>query len=155
LLAHRLRQGRGGEGLAFGATAQRAFDSSTVVDRARRAWREARLESISLHECRHTYAAFMIAAGVKRQGAVCLHGSRVFRERTTRARAQARVAYAAVIRRAVNEGDWKAAAWFLERSEPEEWTKRQRLEHSGPGGAAIRETVPDYSDPSQLPPDGS
>jgi integrase len=64
LLAHRLRQGRGGEGLVFGATAQRAFDSSTVVDRARRAWQRAALESISLHECRHTYAAFMIAAGV-------------------------------------------------------------------------------------------
>jgi len=28
------------------------------------AWRLARLEPIALHECRHTYAAFMIAAGV-------------------------------------------------------------------------------------------
>ena len=32
--------------------------------RARRAWKEARLAPIGLHECRHTYAAFMIAAGV-------------------------------------------------------------------------------------------
>ncbi len=64
LLAHRLLQGRGGRGLAFGASAERAFDASTVVDRARRAWRRARREPITLHECRHTYAAFMIAAGV-------------------------------------------------------------------------------------------
>jgi integrase len=32
--------------------------------RARAAWREAELEPIGLHESRHTYAAFMIAAGV-------------------------------------------------------------------------------------------
>ena len=32
--------------------------------RARTAWKEAELEPIGLHECRHTYAAFMIAAGV-------------------------------------------------------------------------------------------
>ena len=64
LLAHRLLQGRGEAELVFGATGQRAFDSSTVADRARRAWERAALESISLHECRHTYAAFMITAGV-------------------------------------------------------------------------------------------
>jgi len=64
LLAHRLLQGRGGKGLVLGASAERAFDSSTVVDRARGAWRKTGLESISLHECRHTYASFMIAAGV-------------------------------------------------------------------------------------------
>ena len=28
------------------------------------AWQEAALQPIGLHECRHTYAAFMIAAGV-------------------------------------------------------------------------------------------
>jgi len=64
MLAHRILQGRGGEGLRFGATVERAFDASTVVDRARSAWRRAGLDAISLHECRHTYAAFMIAAGV-------------------------------------------------------------------------------------------
>jgi len=64
LLAHRLLQGRGGHGLVLGATAERAFDSSTVVDRARGAWAMSEVESISLHECRHTYASFMVAAGV-------------------------------------------------------------------------------------------
>ena len=64
LLAHRLLQGRGGRGLAFGASAERALDASTVVDRARGAWRRARREPITLHACRHTYAAFVIAAGV-------------------------------------------------------------------------------------------
>jgi integrase len=34
------------------------------VRRARRAWRKRELAPIGLHECRHTYAAFMIAAGV-------------------------------------------------------------------------------------------
>src|SRR5215213_4466941 len=38
--------------------------SDLVTRRARTAWREAGLEPIGLHECRHTYAAFMIAAGV-------------------------------------------------------------------------------------------
>jgi len=64
LLEHRLRQGRGGKGLVFGSGGERAFDPPTVIDRARRAWRAGELPPISLHECRHTYAAFMIAAGV-------------------------------------------------------------------------------------------
>jgi integrase len=35
-----------------------------VVDRAHKAWREAGLNPIGLHECRHTYASLLIAAGV-------------------------------------------------------------------------------------------
>ncbi len=64
LAEHRLRQGRGGDGLCFGTLPARAFDPPTVAARARAAWQRAGLEAISLHECRHTYAAFMVAAGV-------------------------------------------------------------------------------------------
>jgi integrase len=41
-----------------------AFDPSTVSDRARKAWARAGLSPIGLHECRHTFASLMIAAGV-------------------------------------------------------------------------------------------
>ena len=43
---------------------ERAFDPPTVSARAKAAWRRAGLSPIGLHECRHAYAAFMIAAGV-------------------------------------------------------------------------------------------
>jgi integrase len=40
------------------------MNSDWMTRRARKAWRDKGLEPIGLHECRHTYAAFMIAAGV-------------------------------------------------------------------------------------------
>jgi integrase len=40
------------------------FCASSVSERARRAWRKAGLEPICLHDCRHTFASLMIAAGV-------------------------------------------------------------------------------------------
>ena len=46
------------------ATAERAFAAAAATRRARAAWERAGLEPIGLHECRHTYAAHMIAAGV-------------------------------------------------------------------------------------------
>jgi integrase len=64
LLAHRLRQGHGGHGFVFPNRHGRPFDPVGALARARRAWAAAALEPITLHECRHTYAAFMIAAGV-------------------------------------------------------------------------------------------
>jgi integrase len=63
LAEHRLQTGRA-HGLVFGRTADAPFDPSTVVDRARKAWARAGLTSIGLHECRHTFASLMIAAGV-------------------------------------------------------------------------------------------
>jgi integrase len=40
------------------------FAASSTVERARRAWRRAGLSPIRLHDCRHTFASLMIAAGV-------------------------------------------------------------------------------------------
>jgi integrase len=35
-----------------------------VYERADRCWRRAGLDPVRLHDCRHTYASFLIAAGV-------------------------------------------------------------------------------------------
>ncbi|HEX8083314.1 MAG TPA: tyrosine-type recombinase/integrase [Solirubrobacteraceae bacterium] len=63
LAAHRLAcEWR--DGLVFGRTPDSAFNPGTINNRAGRAWEEAGLERITLHECRHTFASLMIAAGV-------------------------------------------------------------------------------------------
>jgi integrase len=65
LAAHRLRRGGGDETeLVFGRSDGRALRADTLIERGRKIWREAGLNPVGLHECRHTYAAFMIAAGV-------------------------------------------------------------------------------------------
>lgn len=33
--------------------------------------------------------------------------------------------------------DWRAAAWYLSKRNPDDWGERQKLEHSGPGGGPI------------------
>lgn len=63
LIAHKLRAGRP-DGLVFGRTASTPFDDWAVKSRAVRVWREAELQSIGLHEARHTFASLMIGAGV-------------------------------------------------------------------------------------------
>jgi integrase len=63
LIAHRLRAGRT-VGLAFGRDAETPFNDSTILRRARKAWEDAELEAIGLHEARHTFASLMIGAGV-------------------------------------------------------------------------------------------
>jgi integrase len=63
LAAHRLLSTQTSEeSLVFGH--DRVAFSAATVRRAQAAWRRAVLEPIGLHECRHTYAAFMTAAGV-------------------------------------------------------------------------------------------
>jgi integrase len=53
-----------GEGLVFPRSGRRHHDTGVLGPRARRAWEKAGLDPITLHECRHTFASLMIAAGV-------------------------------------------------------------------------------------------
>ncbi|HYI36253.1 MAG TPA: site-specific integrase [Thermoleophilaceae bacterium] len=50
--------------LAFGDRPNESFDPKKLTARADDAWKAAGLTRITLHECRHTYASLMIAAGV-------------------------------------------------------------------------------------------
>jgi integrase len=65
LLAHRLQQRSGSQGHVFpNSSGDRPFNPSTINQRAKTAWSKAGLSAITLHECRHSYAAYMIAAGI-------------------------------------------------------------------------------------------
>ncbi len=55
---------RQGTGLVFGSTPTQPFTPTAVRRRALTAWRRAGLEPIGPHECRHTFASLLIAAGV-------------------------------------------------------------------------------------------
>jgi integrase len=59
LLGEFMRQGRR-EG---GAVSDVSVTSGKIAERARKRWAAAGLEPITLHECRHTYASFLMAAG--------------------------------------------------------------------------------------------
>ncbi len=50
------------EGLVFGVSAQSPFQVLTLAQRAKRKWKAAKLNPITPHECRHTFASLMIAA---------------------------------------------------------------------------------------------
>ena len=63
LTEHRAITGRV-SGLVCGRTEMHPFASSTVNDRASRAWKAAQLDPIGLHEARHTFASFLIASGL-------------------------------------------------------------------------------------------
>lgn len=62
LIEAKLRSG--GVGLAFAREDGRPFSGTALRDRALRAWKAAGLAPITPHECRHTFASLMIAAGV-------------------------------------------------------------------------------------------
>jgi integrase len=51
-------------GLVFGSSEIQPFTPTAVRKRALTAWRRAGLDPIGLHECRHTFASLLIAAGV-------------------------------------------------------------------------------------------
>ncbi|MGH2953645.1 MAG: tyrosine-type recombinase/integrase, partial [Solirubrobacterales bacterium] len=52
------------EGLIFGRTPESPFRPEGLQKRADSAWGAAGFERITFHECRHTFASLMIAAGV-------------------------------------------------------------------------------------------
>jgi integrase len=66
LLSHRLHQGTGGKGFAFPSSRNpnRPFAPRTLGLHTAKAWKNKKLTPIGLHECRHTYASYMIAAGI-------------------------------------------------------------------------------------------
>jgi integrase len=64
LTEHRMGSDREGEQLLFGETADEPLRPDAFQRRADKAWGAAKLKRITPHECRHTYASLMIAAGV-------------------------------------------------------------------------------------------
>jgi integrase len=64
LAEHRARVDRAGAELLFGNTPESPFTANMLQRRADKAWKAARLERITPHECRHSFASLMIAAGV-------------------------------------------------------------------------------------------
>ena len=64
LVKQRMRSGRRGKALIFGNTPETPFTANMLQRRAERALKEAGLERITPHACRHTFASLMIAAGV-------------------------------------------------------------------------------------------
>lgn len=62
LAARKLRR-QGAASFFFGDRG-RPFNRNALVNRANRSWIKAQLSPIGLHECRHTFASILIAAGV-------------------------------------------------------------------------------------------
>lgn len=64
-----------------------------------------------------------------------------FLQRVEQARAEAIAKKVAVIAKSGNDGDWRAAAWWLERQVPEEFGKTDKFEIGGTNGEAIKVQV--------------
>ncbi|MEO8093065.1 MAG: tyrosine-type recombinase/integrase, partial [bacterium] len=60
---HKLAAEGGGEALVFGRSDVSPFAPMAVGKRAKKAWEVARVEPITLHECRHTFASLLIDSG--------------------------------------------------------------------------------------------
>lgn len=58
-----------------------------------------------------------------------------------KAEAEAEVESVALIRRSAQDGQWQAAAWFLERRKPSDWGRRDRHEITGANGGAVEHSV--------------
>jgi integrase len=64
-MEHRIGAGEPpADALVFGDNNGKPFQAATIYRRADRAWQAQALGRLRLHQARHTYASFMIAAGV-------------------------------------------------------------------------------------------
>jgi hypothetical protein len=68
---------------------------------------------------------------------------RAFREAVEQARASARVEAVLVIKQAARAGQWQASAWFLERTEPGKWGRKDRVTLEGDGTKPLLVAVRD------------
>jgi integrase len=65
LMEHRIAAGEPPvDALVFGDENEKPFQAATIYRRADQAWEAQALGRLRLHQARHTYASFMIAAGV-------------------------------------------------------------------------------------------
>lgn len=64
-----------------------------------------------------------------------------FSESLKRARAEAEARNVSLIQKAAQDGTWQAAAWYLERSAPQRWGRRDRMEVTGKEGGSIEVSI--------------
>jgi hypothetical protein len=64
-----------------------------------------------------------------------------FQQAVQKARADAVVRNVALIQRAAEDGSWQAAAWYLERTNPRKWGRRDTVEVTGEDGGPVRVEV--------------
>lgn len=60
-----------------------------------------------------------------------------FSDTLKKARAEAEARNVALIQKAAQNGTWQAAAWYLERSAPQRWGRKDRMELTGADGGAV------------------
>lgn len=60
-----------------------------------------------------------------------------FLEAVEKSRSQAQVRAVGLIQKAAIDGTWQAAAWFLERSDPQRWGRFNRMELTGKDGGSV------------------
>ena len=72
-----------------------------------------------------------------------------FVEAVKKAEAEAEVESVALIRRSAQDGQWQAAAWFLERRKPSDWGRKDRHEIGGINGEAIKHEVTKFEQAAQ------
>ena len=105
---------------------------------------------LSAVRCGASFKNACVAAGIsertfqrwrqkgERQGAKTEY-RRVWRERT-RAEQEGQTARLAIVQKAALH-DWRAATWLLERMDPERFSLRYKIEHSGQVGNSVAESI--------------